>query len=622
MKGKKLQQQSHQAKPLAQTIFVSALLVLTTLCVFWPVSRNDFVNYDDDSYVTANQHVEHGLTGEDVKWAFSTSETGNWHPLTWLSLMLDAQLFGKNASGFHLTNLFLHVASTIILFLVFKQLTGALWRSALIAALFAVHPLHVESVAWIAERKDVLSAFFFMLTLWAYACYAQKPNEGGRSLNFYCLTLLFFLLGLMSKPMLVTLPFVLMLLDYWPLQRFDFNLQKSGQPCSRLKMFHPLFREKIPFFILSAISCVVTFFAQSKEAAVQTLAAFPINVRIENAFVSYARYLEKTILPIHLAIPYPYSDHWPMTGILFAAVLMAGASWLSLKLARKFPFFFVGWFWFVGMLLPVIGLVQVGAQSMADRYSYLPLIGIFIILTWEVNQLSLHWRLPKTTAGLAIILVLAACAVQTRKQIGHWQNSGTLFRNSIAVTENNAIAYEHLGYYYTQTGQTDDEMDCYRKAVQIAPESLSGRINLGSALLLAGNLNDAAEQFNEALRLAPDNAAADCDLGYIFAVRGNFNQAIAYYYKAIQSKPDFVSAYHDLGLAFAAKGEWDKAIQNYIEALRLDPQHASVYDDLGTALSKEGKRKQAIQEYQEALRLNPNDSTAAQTLQALEQNAN
>ena len=589
-------------------VLVSALLALVTLWVYWPALHCDFLNYDDDGYVTANPHVLHGLTPADVAWAFQTGVTGNWHPLTWLSLMLDAQWSGHGATAFHLTNLLLHAANAILLFLVLKQMTGAQWRSALVAVLFALHPLHVESVAWIAERKDVLSAFFFMLTLLAYVRFVNLFKvQNPKSKIFYLLSLFLFACGLMSKPMLVTLPFVLLLLDFWPLQRFG----RSTIP--RLVL------EKIPFFLLSAISCVVTFLVQKADAAVKTLTAFPLGARFENAFVSCARYLEKTFWPVDLAMPYPYPAHWPAVEVALTVGLVMGASWLSLRLARRFPFALTGWFWFLGMLLPVIGLVQVGMQSMADRYTYLPLIGLFIALVWGMGEVwrQRHW--PGAMGGVAMGLTIAVCAFLTRRQLGCWQNSETLFRHAVAVTDRNAIAYEHLGSYLVNEGRTSEAIDSYEKAIRADADYVPAHLDLGSTLVLDGKWNEAAQQYVAVLRLAPATAEAYNDLGYILVAQGRYDKAIAYYYHAIQLKPDFASAYHNLGLTFANTGRWDQAIRNYRVALQLDPGNVITHDDLGFALAHEGRRAEAVEEFNEALRLHPNDARALQQLDALQQ---
>lgn len=604
------------AKTSTSAICISIALAFITLFIFWRVAHCDFLNYDDDGYVTANSHVRQGLNIANVIWAFHTFETANWHPFTWLSLMLNAQLFGDNAAGFHLVNLFIHAANVVLLFFTLRQLTGAQWRSAFVAALFGWHPLHVESVAWISERKDVLSGLFFMLALLAYARFAYlskinppQSNSGAtkKTKLFYALTLVAFICGLMSKPMLVTLPFVLLLLDFWPLQRI------SPSTIRRIVF------EKTPFFILSAMSCVVTFAAQKQGKAVQTLAAFPINSRIENAAFSYWRYLAKTFWPANLAVPYPYSSHWPIIEISFAVLLIIGVSIASVFFLRKFPFFFTGWFWFMGMLIPVIGLVQVGQQSMADRYIYLPIIGIFIAVIWGTNEIIVRWKFLKSAAAVVAILILLALATQARRQISCWQNSETLFQHAIAVTKNNAEAYDHLGTYYLRTqNNVAAAADCFQKAVVFAPNRISGRINLGSIYLLQGKPDEAGQQFTEALRIDSVNADANCDLGFLLASRKQYDEAIAHYDKAIQTKPDFASAFHNRGLAFAAENNWTNAVRDYRAAIRFDPTHASTHTHLGIALLHESQTNEAAKEFNRALQLNPNDAEAAQQLQSLQ----
>lgn len=608
-----------------ESIFVCVLLSLATLCVFWPAIHCDFINYDDNIYVTANSHVKQGLTQPGLAWAFHTTTTGNWHPLTWLSLMANAQITGSNAAGFHLVNLLLHIINTLLLFLLLKRLTTELWQSAFVATLFALHPLHVESVAWIAERKDVLSAFFFMLTILAYARFAQ--NQSRRKVQAtrigketqtvgslfrvpdYWLALSFFALGLMSKPMLVTLPFVLLLLDFWPLHRF--NLIRSARG---------LVAEKIPFFILSVMSCAVTFAVQKAGENIQTLATFSVGTRLENAAVSCARYIEKTFLPVNLAVPYPYPSHWPLIEVALAVTLVVVISWLSLQFARQYPFLTTGWFWFLGMLVPVVGLIQVGTQSMADRYTYLPLIGLLIVFAWGGDEIRKRFGLSKLVTGIFSGLVISACALLTIKQLGYWQNSETLFNHAVSVTQNNTVAYEHLGNYFVANKRFNQAADAYEKAIQINPAFIPAQFDLGSLYLLTGETDKAAGQFEKVLRLSPDSAEAYSNLGYICAAGGNNEKAIAYYDKAIQFKPDFATAYLNRGLVFASEGQWDEAVQNYRKALQFDPTHASTHRDLGNALAHQGIRVESIKEYHEALTLKPDDPAALQQLHELESN--
>ena len=473
------------ARLTAHPAVISLLLAAITLAVFSPVVHHQFVSFDDPDYVTANTHVNGGLTCSDVAWAFCASHAGNWHPLTWLSHMADVQLYGLNPAGHHLTNLLLHAANTVLLFLLLRRLTGALWRSAFVAALFALHPLHVESVAWIAERKDVLSAFFGLLSLLAYARYAQGRSENSAPrITHYTLrppaisllpSLLFFALGLMCKPMLVTLPFLLLLLDYWPLCRFEFKTQNS-----KLKTLLPLALEKWPFFFLSAVSCLVTVLVQQR--AMQPLTNLSISSRVGNALVAYTRYLGKTFWPAHLATPYPHPGHWPLPQVLLAAALLIGLTLGALSLYRKLPFVLTGWLWFLGTLVPVIGLVQVGEQSMADRYSYLPLIGLFIILAWGGRAAASRWHVSGVALGSAAGLILFPCAWRARAQLRCWQNSESLYRHAVAVTKNNWIGYYNLGSCLDAEGRTDEAMTNYFKAVAMQPHYPDPLNNIGCTL--------------------------------------------------------------------------------------------------------------------------------------------
>ncbi len=415
---------------LARPFWVCVLLAIITAVVYWPAIGFDYVNYDDPGFVYQNPHIMGGLTWQNVRWAFSSGVDGNWIPLSWLSNMLDVELFGTTAAGPHLTNLLLHTANTVLVFLFFRRLTGAHWQSAVLASLFGLHPLHVESVAWVSERKDVLSTFFWSLAIWAYARYAQKPAAGFplRSKDYF-LALIFFALGLMSKPMVVTLPFALLLLDYWPLQRI-----KSGEIFTRRGVMPRLIGEKIPFFILSLIGSALTFCTQLHCRAVVSLARYPAGARIGNVIVAYVRYLAKTFWPANLASPYPLPQHWPGNQVLAAAVLLMGLSLLAVWTARKRPYVLTGWLWYLGTLIPVIGLVQVGAQSMADRYTYIPLLGVFWIVVWAAADLISHWQPPRLVVAVAGLLLLGTCAAQTRAQLNCWRNSESLFRHTLART--------------------------------------------------------------------------------------------------------------------------------------------------------------------------------------------
>ena len=458
-----------------QSMLVCVVLAAAVFAVFRPAWTFDFINYDDPTYVTQNARVHGGLTREGVAWAFGAMEANNWHPLTWISHMLDAQLFGAGAAGPHFVNVFLHVLNTILLFVALRRLTGAHYRSAMVAALFALHPLHVESVAWISERKDVLSALFFMLTLLAYERYTVRCRAGapGRGV-FYGLSMTFFALGLLCKPMLVTVPFVLLLLDVWPLRRVGFGapgpallrtLSGSDRAREGSATWMRILGEKLPFIGLSAASCVLTVIAQSKEIRFHSGLGF--GQRLENAFVSCARYIGKAVWPENLAVFYPHPGHWPAGQVAASVALVLGATLAAVWYGRRFQFIALGWFWFVGMLIPVIGLVQVGSQSIADRYTYLPLIGLFILFVWGAAETMTRMRMARVFTAAAAGLLLLCSAIGARDQLLYWRDSGTLFRHAIAATENNPVAYKNLGAYLLERGLVTEAIDCFRKAASV-----------------------------------------------------------------------------------------------------------------------------------------------------------
>ena len=479
---------------------IVVVLALMAIALYWPATAYDFVNYDDPVYFSENPHVLGGLTWRNLAWAFQTTLCASWYPVSWLSFMLDAQLFGRGPAGPHLTNMLLHAANGILLFLLWERLTGSLWRSALVACLFVLHPLHVESVAWVSERKDVLSTFFGLLALLAYARYAlgrrekaesegsQSPEAGGPwsevgsrwSLShlpspiFYLLALLFFALGLMSKPMLVTWPFVMLLLDYWPLGRLSFPaLHPSTTPplC--------LIWEKVPFLLLAMIASAVTVVVHKQEGAVVSIASVPMSVRIANAFVSYARYLGQMFWPTDLAIPYLHPGHWPLGSVCMGVALVAGCSAASLWEGRRRPYLLVGWFWFLGTLVPVIGLIQWGNHAMADRFLYVPSVGLFVAVAWVLGEGMRRWGLPKPAVGSVAALVLLALALRSRNQLHYWRDSQTLFRHALEVTENNHVAHNNLGVALLKKGQMDEAVWQFREAIRLYPDGANAHDNLG-----------------------------------------------------------------------------------------------------------------------------------------------
>jgi Flp pilus assembly protein TadD len=647
---------AHQEKISERPLIICLLLAVVTLAVYLPAAHYDFVNYDDPEYFTSNPHVLSGLTPGNVVWAFTTTHASNWHPVTWLSLMLDAQLFGQGPVGPHLTNLLFHAANAALLFLLLRRLAAATWRSALVAALFALHPMHVESVAWVAERKDVLSAFFGLLSLWAYARYAQKQSKvesrGSRAGDSsdsslgsrlwtpdYGLAVLFFALGLMSKPVLVTLPLVMLLLDWWPLQRWsrvegrrssDTNVSENpstfnalpGQSGATTGQLSSLVFEKWPFLALSAISCVVTFVVQQKTGAVIALTSYSLSARIENAFVSYARYLGKLFWPASLATPYPHPGHWPLGLVLFAVALFAVLCVAAIWCGRKFPFAPVGWFWFVGMLVPVIGLVQVGDQAMADRYTYLPLIGALLVFVWGVGEACSHWRVPKPTVVFFTAFMLAVCALQTRDQLGYWQNSGTLFRHALAVTENNYVAENDLGTWLANQGQVAEAMDCYRQSLKIKPGNVDALYDLGNAFARLGDWDNAIADYRHALEIAPAQSDVLDNLGLALAAKRQYAEAIADFEAALKLNPDSAGAHNNLATVLFMQHRFDEAAQHYREALRLTPDNPQIYVNLGDTLVRLGRVAEAMKCYQAALQLKPDDPKIEAKLQALGAPAN
>jgi protein O-mannosyl-transferase len=621
------------------------LLAVVTFAVYLPALRNDFVNYDDADYVTANTHVQSGLKWENIQWAFTTGHASNWHPITWISHMLDCQLFGQQAGMHHLVGVLFHVANSMLLFLLLNWMTGAVWRSVVVAALFALHPLHVESVAWASERKDVLSAFFALLSLLVYPKYVSSVESGGERKPsalgsphpslLYCLVLLLFALGLMSKPMLVTFPFVLLLLDYWPLQRFQlatFNLQRA----TLLR----LIIEKLPFFALSVASCVITFLVQRKGGAVSTTISF--GARAANAVVSYVHYVLDMFWPNRLSVLYPHPGTWPVLQVVVCAVFLIVVTTAVLFSLRKHPYLPVGWFWFLGMLVPAIGFIQVGIQCRADRYTYLPLIGLFIMLIWGVADLLARFSATETgdistlsasgkkgikgpapqalsepslvSATALCLFSFAACALMTSRQIGYWRNSESLFRRTVQVTQNNYLAYNNLGWYLSNHGDTLGAMENYRKALEIKPDYDDAHNNLGFAYANLKKYPEAIAEYEKALKIRPNHVEVNNNFGNALADVGRVDEAIEQYIIALRQKPDYADAHNGFGIALSMKGRYAEAIEHFHSALRYKPNDAGTHSNLGNAYAVQGKFDLAIPEYEEALRLNPKDSQARNNL--------
>ena len=594
------------------------VLAAMTFAVFGQTLTDDFVNFDDNNYVYDNPVVSQGLTFKGIVWAFSQAHFTNWHPLTWLSHMLDCQLYGLNPAGHHLTNVLLHTATVILLFLVLREMTGALWRSAFVAALFAIHPLRAESVAWVSERKDLLSGLFFMLTIGAYVRYVRRPWSAAR----YGLVMLLLALGLLCKPTLVTLPLVLLLLDYWPLQRVE-SRKLSG-----------LVLEKLPLLALSAASCVATLLAQNK--AIQSGPSFSLPFRLGNALVACAVYLRQMVWPAGLAVFYPYHHNGlPPWAVALAGTLVAVLSVAALLQWRKQPWLLVGWLWYLAMLLPVAGIIQVGLQAHADRYTYLPQIGICLAVTW----LAAQWRMSRAAFGGLMSGVLAVLMVCAWKQTAFWKNGETLWTHALACTTDNEVACSNLGAVLLQKGRTDEAIRLERQALQINPNYEMPQFNLGNALLqkgkvdeaiyhfmyalhinpdyaeahaglgrallCKGNLEAAADHLQKALQINPFDAQAHYNLGAVLVKMGRVDDAIAHYQHALQIDPDYPQAHYNLGNILLDKGRVDDAIAHYQHALQTDPDYAQAHVNLGNALLQKGRIDEAIPHYQQALRIDP-----------------
>jgi Flp pilus assembly protein TadD len=568
-----------RAKSRVTDLLVCLGLVAATWTVFRQTLAHDFVNFDDHVYVYENPLVIRGLSTEGIIGAFTHTHARNWHPLTTVSHMLDCQLFGLNAGGHHLTNVILHTISVLLLFLVLKQMTGALWQSAFVAGLFAIHPLHVESVAWIAERKDVLSAVFFMLTLGAYSRYARAPSAAR-----YLLVALLFACGLMSKPMLVTLPFVLLLLDYWPLGRI------GGQKSEGERRLRRLITEKVPLFALSALSCIATLFAQRQgPSAIDQL---PFLWRLNNTFVSYITYIWQMLWPARLAVFYPHpNNRLPLVEVILAIAFLVGITLVVIYLRRTKPYLVTGWFWYLGMLVPVIGLVQVGEQAHADRYTYLPQIGLYITVAWTVGDLFLESapRVRRALIGVAAAIVIVSLGVRAIVQASYWKNSETLWNHTLAVTGENDVAYNNLGFLFLRRGELDKAISEFQAALDIRSRNTETHYSLGAALI-------------------------QNNLGNAFARKQLWGEAINYLQEAVRLRPDYADAYFNLGSVLFQQGRIEQAITQWQKALAIRPRDAEAHRNVAGALRKQGNVKGAIAEYEQVLNITPEDSVALNNL--------
>jgi tetratricopeptide (TPR) repeat protein len=656
-----------------KSVWICVFLILATSGVYWQVGGCDFINFDDPEYVVENSYVNTGLSGDNVIWAFTAFHSSNWHPLTWISHMVDSQVYGLNAGGHHVTNLVLHIINAILLFLLLKAMTGSIWPSAFVACLFALHPVHIESVAWVSERKDVLSTLFWFLTMGAYLRYGQKKTTG-----MYVATLILFGLGLMAKPMLVTVPFILLLMDYWPLNRFD--RQRYGA----------VLVEKIPFFLLTTGSCIVTFFAQLNGDSVLGFGNVAMQHRLGNTVLSYAKYIGKMFWPTDLAIFYPFEVEQVNWQIMLAGILLIGMTVFVFRFGKRYKYLVFGWFWYLGTLVPVIGLMQVGAQGLANRYTYVPYTGLFIIIAWGAGDLFVRWRFRRAVLSSVSVVIILVLSVVTYTNVFNWRDTKTLFEHAIEVTEKNLAAhhilgdwllrrgqvdesivhnlkvaqinsryfyaYENLGAAYDLKGQTKRAMDYYLKAIEVKPNTFYANINLASRYsemgdfpralrhlktamsakpnnadligMLAGiyaksgRFEEALKEYQKVLQLNPNDANICFSMGYVQLQMGRINEAIEYYNRALRIDPELAAAYHGLGNCYFALGQVDKSIDSLNRSLQIKPEFFSAYFDLGIAYYHLKNYEQAARHFEEALRINPDSADTKKILGQLKGSAN
>lgn len=587
--------------PFKTLFWISLALIAVNLLIYAQSWNYGFLLYDDPSYVSENLEVSHGLTWQGISWAFTTGHSANWHPLTWLSHMLDVQLYGMHAGYHHLTNLLLHVTNSLVLFWILCRATGLWGRSAAVAFLFAAHPMHVESVAWIAERKDVLSTLLWMLALWAYINYARRPLPRRRAA-----VILFFALGLMAKPMLVTLPLILLLLDIWPLRRVSLEAGQS-------RIWRQLVREKIPLFALSVASSIITVIAQWKGGTVQGMENLTLSWRTANAVVSYAAYIGKMLWPRDLIAYYPYE---PLSGWLVAIsiIVLILISFLILRDAKSHPCLLVGWLWYLCTLLPVIGLIQVGAQARADRYTYIPFIGLFMMLAWGIPGVFEGLRRRVRIMGAITAIVVCISTVAAREQAKYWMDDVALWRHALQSTPENYFAHTSLGIALAARGESAAAIAQYEETLRLRPDSAETHNALGAALFKQGLWREAWPHYEEALRLRPEFAEAHSNMGTVLGMQGKNDEAVLEFLKALKIAPQNSEIRYNLGFSLAKLGRYDEAIVQYDEALKIKPLYTEAYFELGNTLFMQGKLDEAINRYARALEIQPDFTLAHNNL--------
>ena len=586
-------------------VWISLGLIAAVLFVYAQVHQFGFVNWDDPPYVTENPHVLGGLSWQSTRWAFTSTHTGGlWLPLTWLSLMLDVNMWGPAAGGLHVTNVVLHAANAVLLFGLLYRMSGARGRSAFVAALFAVHPLQVESVAWVTERKDVLSTFFLLLTLWAYVAYVSRPT-----VVRYLGTVVVFALGLMAKPMLVTLPFLLLLLDIWPLERLPLTgpaRSRSARPGGggHGPVLMRLLLEKVPLLVMAILTSVATFVAQRSAGAISTIGALPLEYRVQIALRSYIAYIAKLLWPSKLAALYPF--HAPSPSVIAGcAVILIAITAIAVLAARRYPYVPVGWFWYLGSLVPVIGLIQVGSQTQADRFTYVPAIGLFIVVAWGAYDLATRWPRGRVALAGAASITLAACSITARVQTGYWRDSLTLWQHTLDVTSENAGGHAYLGLALANLGKTDEAISHYTEAIRIEPKLPDVHVNLANALASQGKTDDAIAHYHDELRMRPNTINAHNGLGSALDDQGKYAEAIVHYRDALRIDPGSAPVLNNLGIALVNQGNLDEAASYLVEAARLAPDDAETHYNAAAVLEKLGRFREAGRLAEETLRRQP-----------------
>jgi protein O-mannosyl-transferase len=615
----------HRIKPAVESkknFIIVLFLVLTTLTIYWQTSSHTFTNFDDPDYVVINPYVHKGISFDSISWAFHIPQTGEkietyWHPLTWLSHMLDYQFFGLNAGMHHLINVLYHIVNTLLLYLVLMRMTGSSWRSAFVAALFALHPINVDSVAWVAERKNLLSTFFWILTMLAYLHYTKKSN-----ISRYIILVAVFILGLLSKPMLVTLPFVLLLLDYWPLRRISLifpeqikikkkdiraklNFQYQGVPIQRLIL------EKVPLLIFSLISMGISSLSLSRAGVIVAAGEVPIGLRFENAIVSYMKYMWKMIWPSNLTVFYPYPESIPLWQIIVAPMLIILISFLALKFIFRAPYFIVGWLWFLGTLVPVSGLMQGGLwPEIAERWAYVPLIGLFIIIGWGIPDVIHGWQHRRVVLAASPIILLLILMMISWRQVGFWKDNVSLFSHALEVNNENFVAYSNLAAAYANQGKKEKAIYFYKEALRINTNDLIALNSLGGLYNEIGQKDKAIFYYSEAVRYKPNDKKANFELGTILFNSGNLDRAYQQFSHVVSLDPNFALAYYNLGVISAKKGNNNKSVEYLLHALKLNPNDIETHLSAGIVLMNLGRVNDAIYHFKEALRIDPKSSKA------------